>query len=91
MNPENFCLVGSVINVFLWFLGTVNDHVPCGHDRIDSLVIEIKVCLSGGNIQNLEIKPSSRAVGRQLRTCKQMVCATASHDERLALVFKVNQ
>ncbi len=47
--------------------------------------------LSGSNIQNLEIKPPPRAVGGKLRARKQMVCAAAPHDERLALVLKVYQ
>ena len=68
MKPVDFRMVYAVIIIPLFLLGTVQDHISGGDNLF--CPIEIKMCFSGSNINNLIVQPSAGTVGRKLGLCK---------------------
>lgn len=87
MNSEHFCLVNPVIDIFLNFLGLIEDHMACGDHYI--LPVQEKMGLSSGHIENLKIDAPSGTVSRESGPGVQAVGAADSHYQRPCLIFKV--
>ena len=91
MNPIDFRFIHAVILIFLKFLRPVQNHVSGSHQRFVFLIVKMKMCGSGGNIQNLVVNPAAGSVCGQPGMVFQTICAAASDCQRLAFVFKVDQ
>ena len=91
MNPVYFGLVYGIIFILLHFARTVKHHVAGRDDGLVFLAPKMKIGLSRGNVEQLEINPPPGAVGGQARFRVQVVRAAAADDQRTALILEIHQ
>ena len=90
MNPVYFCLIFSIIFIFLKFLRSVQHNIAGGNNRFVIYIVKMKMPTTSSDIDDLIIQASLWTVGWQFWIAGKAISATASYNQWTTFVFEIH-